>query len=476
MAATTETHADSQITHLFERQRDYIPVLKRKSANERSRQLKGLADFIKENQKSIEEAAFRDFRKPAMEVRAMEIYPVLNELHFIRKNLKKWSRPETVSGGIKFAGTKSKIIKEPKGQVLIISPWNYPFNLSMIPLITAIAAGNSVILKPSEYSAYSSQLLYEFIDTVFDSREAAVVLGESSTAEALIEHPFNHIIFTGSPAVGRKVMRQASANLSDITLELGGKSPALIDFDADLNKAVSSVLWGKMANAGQTCVAPDYLLVPKNRKLEVVKALSEQAKAAYGDTKQIQNGNDYARIVNHRHYQRIMNLLNDALEKGAILAHGGEYVESDRFIEPTIITDVPSDAAIREEEIFGPVLPVITYTSVEQAIDYINRGSSPLASYVFTQNRDKAEEIAASIECGTVIINDFFGSYVNPNLPFGGINESGMGKLHGEYGFKTLSNEKALFHRKRGWTFAELLMPPYRRGRQKLARFFMKYF
>lgn len=476
MASTTETTTDSQITHLFERQKEFVPVLKRRSANERSRQLKGLADFIKENQKSIEEAAFRDFRKPAMEVRAMEVYPVLNELHHIRKNLKKWSRPETVSGGVKFAGAQSKIIKEPKGQVLVISPWNYPFNLSMIPLITAIAAGNSVILKPSEYSPYSSQLLYEFIDTVFDSREAAVVLGESSTAEALIEHPFNHIIFTGSSGIGRKVMRQASSNLSDITLELGGKSPALIDFDADINKAVSSIIWGKMANAGQTCVAPDYVLVPKNRKQEVVNALSEQIKTAYGDATQIQNGNDYARIVNHRHFQRIMNLLNDALEKGAILAHGGENVESDRFIEPTIITDVPSDAAIREEEIFGPVLPVITYTSLEQAIDYINRRKSPLTIYAYTQNRDKADELAASIISGSVIINDFFGSYVNPNLPFGGINESGIGKLHGEYGFKALSNEKAVFHRKRGRNYGELLMPPYKRGRQKLARFFMKYF
>ena len=476
MQSTSTANTDTQITHLFDQQKHYLTVLKRRSANERSRKLKGLAEFIKEHKLQIEEAAYKDFYKPAMEVRAMEIYPVLNEIKHIRKNINKWMQPQHVSGGLKLMGTQSKIIREPKGQVLIISPWNYPFNLSMIPLINAMAAGNSVILKPSEQSRHTSELLQYVIESVFESQEAAVVQGDEHVAQALLEKPFHHVIFTGSQKVGKQVMEKASTNLTEITLELGGKSPALIDTDADLKKAIPAIVWGKFANAGQSCIAPDYVLAPSNRRKEVVEALSQQIKKAYGNTDQIQNGKDFARIVNKRHFRRVLNLMQEALDKGATLAYGGEYVESDRFIEPTILTFVRKDAALRREEIFGPVLPVFTYESIDQAIDYINSGKRPLTVYAFTRHNDKADQFSGSIIAGSVVINEVFSSYINPNLPFGGINDSGIGELHGEFGFRTLSNEKAVHHRKRGWTFAELMQPPYRKGRQKLARFIMRYF
>lgn len=476
MSTQVQVASDKSITEIFEKQKFYLPVLKRRSARERVRRLKGLAEIIREYQGRIEEAGYKDFYKPAIEVRAMEVYPVLNELSYITKYLKHWMKPRAVPGGLKLFGTSSEIVNEPVGNVLVISPWNYPFHLTMIPVINAIAAGNSVIIKPSEMSPYTSEVIQELIDAVFDRREVSVIQGDHTTAEALLEQPFNHIVFTGSQNIGRVVMEKASSHLAGVTLELGGKTPALIDTEADLKKAVPAIAWGKMANAGQTCIAPDYVLVPQTMKQEVLDQLAAQLHKAYGDTKKVLNGKDFARIVNSRHFRRLQHLLDDAIEKGAEIVYGGDYVESDNFIEPTMITDIPQEAAIMEEEIFGPILPVVTYTSLDQALNFINRNKRPLGIYAFTKNKDKANDIIARTTSGNVVINDVFANYINPALPFGGINDSGMGRLHGEHGFRQLSNEKSVVRRSRGWTLAELMMPPYKNGAQKLARLLMKYF
>lgn len=476
MSTQLETASDKSITEIFEKQKAYLPVLKRRSYRERIRRLQALTEFVKQYQSRIEKAGYKDFLKPAIEIRAMEVYPVLNEISHITRNLKHWMKTRTVPGGLKMFGTKSEIVYEPVGQVLVISPWNYPFNLSLIPVINAIAAGNAVCLKPSEMSPYTSEILKEVIDAVFDQREVSVFEGDHTVSEALLDQPFNHIVFTGSPNIGRVVMEKASAHLAGVTLELGGKSPALIDNEANLKKAIPAITWGKMANAGQTCIAPDYVLVPHTMQKEVVDRLAQQLQNAYGDYRQVLNGKDFARIVNSRHFRRLQHLLDDAVEKGAEVVYGGDYVESDRFIEPTILTDVPDDAAIMEEEIFGPILPVKTYTSLDQALNYINRNKRPLNIYAFTRNKDKANEIISKTTSGNVVVNDVFANYINPNLPFGGSNDSGIGQLHGEYGFRTLSNEKAVVRRSRGWTLAELMMPPYKNGGQKIAKTLMKYF
>ncbi len=476
MSIAAQTVSDKSITEIFEKQKAYLPVLKRRSYNERIRRVKALAEFVKEYKSRIKEAAYKDFHKPAVEVEAMEIYPVLNEISHISSNLKKWMRNQQVSGGMKMFGTTSEIIYEPAGQVLVISPWNYPVNLSLVPIVSAIAAGNGVCLKPSEMAPHTSAVLKEIVDAVFDPREVAVFEGDHTVAEALLDQPFNHVVFTGSPNIGRVVMEKASTHLAGVTLELGGKSPALIDNEANLKKAIPAIAWGKMANAGQTCIAPDYALVPQSMKKEVLEQLAGQLKQAYGDYKTVLNGKDFARIVNGRHFRRLRHLLDDAVEKGAEVVYGGDYVESDRFMEPTIITDVPDDAAIMEEEIFGPILPVKTYTSLDQALNYINRNKRPLNIYAFTSSKDKANEIISRTTSGSVVINDVFANYINTNLPFGGSNDSGIGRLHGEFGFRTLSNEKAVVRRSRGWTLAELMMPPYKNGGQKIAKTLMKYF
>ncbi len=421
----------------------------------------------------IIEALHKDLNKPRVEAELTEIYPIISEIKFAKSNLRQWMRKQKVDTPISMLGSSSYYIYEPKGVCLIISPWNFPFNLTFGPLVSAIAAGNSVIIKPSEMTPNSSALMSEIVRTVFDDNEVALVEGEVETSKKLLQLPFNHIFFTGSPNVGKIVMSAAAKHLASVTLELGGKSPTVIDSTANIDKAAKRIVWGKFMNAGQICVSPDYVLIDESIKEQFIIACKKWIEHYF--SKQPETSNSYARIVTQKHFERLQSHLENAKSLNANLDIGGDVEANLKYIAPTIVSGVSDEASLLNEEIFGPILPIVTYKTLDEAITYINSKERPLALYIYSNSKRNTKKIIRNTRAGGTCINTNVIHYANHNLPFGGVNNSGIGKSHGFYGFKAFSNQRAVV-KQHTFGINELLFPPYTNFKEKLARLTIKWF
>ncbi len=451
----------ADIKLIFDAQKNNQIAVKLTSVNERKAKLKKLKRAIKASESLIFEALQKDLRKSVFEAAVFEVLFIYSEIDFAIKNLSVWTSPQTVPSNLVNLMTRCRITYEPKGVCLIIAPWNYPFQLLISPLISAIAAGNCCILKPSELAQATSNLVAKLIKETFNENEIAVVEGDATVSTALLSFPFNHIFFTGSTQIGKVVMEAAAKHLTSVTLELGGKSPAIIDEDADLKKAATKIVWGKLANAGQTCIAPDYVLVHESKRDQFIDLMRATIEKAYFNKETI-NKNDYGKIISDNHFKRLKNLVDDAVKNGAELKIGGNFEESDRTIYPTVLTNVPLDAHIMKEEIFGPLLPVLTYKNITEVIDYVNAHNKPLALYIFGNNKKKIETILNQTSSGGTCVNDVLIHISNPNLSFGGVNTSGIGGSHGFHGFKVFSHERSIMYQSKFMDITKIVYPPYK--------------
>ncbi len=426
---------------------------------ERRKRLLQIEEFLRDekNINALVAAIDRDFRKPEAETLSTELTPLLLTLKHIKKHLRRWMRHKRVQTPlIPLVGTRSYIHYEPKGVSLIIAPWNYPFQLAIGPLLYAIAAGNRIVLKPSEISAHTSAFIRQMIESLFPPEEIAVVEGDAEVAKELLKQPFHHIYFTGSPKVGKIIMQSAANHLASVTLELGGKSPAIIDDTIPIEHFTEKTLWGKCINAGQTCIAPDYAIVHADREQAFVENYRKAAQRFYGD---VSTSADFARIISDQHFERLVGMLKDATDKGAEIVFGGQTDASERFIAPTLLTGVTDDMRVMQEEIFGPILPVVTYRQPDDIVAIVNARPRPLTFYIGTKNRTLSEYLLQRTSAGGTMINEYLLGYVNPYLPFGGVNNSGIGKSNGHHSFIEFSNERGVL--KRNFANSKLFFPPY---------------
>ena len=453
---------------------DNKKILNNSSARTRIKKLKKLKEIILKNRVKIKEALKKDFKKNPSEVDLTEIFPVVSEINFTINNLRKWMKDEYVRTPLTLLGSKSFIRYEAKGVVLIITPWNFPINLSFISLINAVSAGNSVLIKPSEITSETSYVIKDIIEESFDEKEVSVVLGGVDLAKEILKLKFNHILFIGSPTIGSEVMKSASVHLSSVTLELGGKSPTVIDKNCDLNKAAKRVVWAKLINNGQVCIAPDYVLIHEDIKNKFIKLVINNIKKFYGDN--VNNSESYCRIVNKNHFKRLKNLIDDSLKKNSKILYGGKTDSKENYIEPTLIENIDKDSKIFNEEIFGPILPIFTFKKIDEAIRFINKKNKPLALYIFSSDNKNISKVLGETSSGGVCINHNTLHYSNYNLPFGGIGNSGFGRCHGEFGFKELSNKKSIFKQFMPFSPTDILIPPYNSFKQKIINLILKYF
>ena len=447
--------------------------LRNTTASDRKKKLKKLREVIFANSTKIEEVIYADFRKPAIEVQYSEIAPVIIQINHALRNLDDWMADKEVDTPLIFLGTASKVIFEPKGNTLILTPWNYPFQLPLVGVISAIAAGNAVILKPSEFTPHTSAYLKELLAQVFPENELAVLQGDHTVSSELLKLKFDHIHFTGSPSVGKHIMRAAAENLTSVTLELGGKSPVVIDETANVKAAAMKIAWGKFLNEGQICIAPDYVLIHESKHDEFVAKMKERITKNFGANPQ--QSPDLCRMVNNKHYHRVKRLLENAISQGAKVEVGGEVFEAENYIAPTILSNVPVGAEILEEEIFGPLLPLIKYRDINEALAFINAREKPLALYIFSEKRKNQDYILNNTSAGGTVINDNLVHQSQANLPFGGVNNSGIGKSMGHYGFKEFSNERAVVKQLHSGSTMQLLYPPYKGFHRKVIDLMLKW-
>ena len=466
----------AEIKRLFAKQTNFAPTLKSTTVGDRLKKLDHIYKYILDanNQSKLKAVLAADLGKPEVEAMTSEISILLNSIKDIKHKLRSWMADKKVSSPLVFLGTTSKVHYEPKGVALIISPWNYPFQLCINPLLYAIAAGCTAILKPSEYSQHTSAYIADMIASLFSEEEVAVCQGGIPTSETLLSLPFNHMYFTGSPTVGKIVMKSASDHLSSVTLELGGKSPCFVDQTVNIDAAAKKIVWGKFFNCGQTCIAPDYILVPTSKEKEFLTALKKHLQAHYdADGKGIKNSPDLGRIINEKHFDKLVSLLADAISKGANIETGGKYEKGTKYMEPTILTGVDMEADIMKEEIFGPLMPIITYDDVQQAINIVNDKPKPLALYIMSGSKKYTEHVINNTSAGGTVVNDLLIHFANHNLPFGGVNNSGIGKSHGKHGFMAFSNERAVMNSK--ISASNLLHPPYTDFKRKIASLMGKW-
>ena len=428
---------------VFERQRATALRLRTSTAAERIEKLKRLRAAVIAYTDTWCKAGWADFRKPPGEVELTEVLPVVVEVNDAIRNLKSWMKPTSVWPTAMLMGTKSWVKYEPRGRCLIISPWNYPVNLTFCPLVAAIAAGNTVIIKPSEMAPQLAAAMAKLIREVFTEDEVALFEGDASVAQGLLELPFDHIFFTGSPMIGKVVMAAAAKHLTSVTLVLGGKSPTIVDASANLDLAAQNVMWAKCANAGQTCIAPDYVFVHSSVKDAFVERCRTQLTQAFGKDPAAQSPH-YARIVNTRHAGRIKALLDDAKARGARTLTGDVVALDDCYIAPTLLDGVPADAAIMHEEIFGPLLPILAFNEIDEVIAHINAAPKPLALYLYSEDQSAVNKVLAQTSSGGACVNHAIIHYLHGHLPFGGVNNSGMGNANGRYGFRTFSHERGV--------------------------------
>jgi aldehyde dehydrogenase (NAD+) len=467
----------NRIKEVFALQKQNLPALNRTSPGDRLAKLKAVEQFLmnQDHQDRLKRAMHEDFRKPGVEVMISEVSVVLQQIRHVKKHLRRWLKPQPAATPIPMIGTKSYNWYEAKGNCLIISPWNYPLNLSIAPLVYAIAGGNAAIIKPSEMTPHTSAYIQEMIESLFPAKEVAVFNGDKEVAQALLELPFNHIHFTGSPQVGKIIMKAAAEHLASVTLELGGKSPAIVDRTAPMKATAEKTAWGKFFNNGQTCIAPDYLLIEESVKEKFVDAFQQAVENMYNPQGTgIEQSPDYSRVVNQRHFKRIRHLIEDAVAKGAKVLMGGEFNEKDRYIAPTLLDNVTEEMDVMKEEIFGPVLPIQIFKNREEAIRVIKARPKPLSMYIASRNRSFVNHIIDETSAGGTVINDYLLGYSNPDLSFGGINNSGIGRAFGKKGFEEFVNARAIIKRQFGTL--KMVYPPYTSGVKKMVAFISKWF
>jgi aldehyde dehydrogenase (NAD+) len=457
---TLDTSRDV-IEQRFSAQASRALALRISTPDERINKLKRFQAALLSRRGALYQAFASDFHKPAPEVDLTELLPVVDEIHAATHHLRNWMRPKRVMPTLATLCTSARVTYQSKGRCLIIGPWNYPVATLIGPLVSAIAAGNTVILKPSEFTPAVNAVLAEVVAEVFDATEVTMITGAAATSQALLDCPFDHIFFTGSPAVGKLVMAAAANHLTSVTLELGGKSPVIVDASADLTRAAEVIMWGKFINAGQTCVAPDTLFVERCVRDELLRQCKGIIASRYGTTDaEIAASPDLARMIHERHAGRVAALIDNARASGAQVLAGGTHNVQQRFVAPTLIGNVPPTAQIMQEEIFGPVLPVIEFDNIGEVISHINAQPKPLALYLWSERKDTLRRVQDETSSGSMVVNHCVLQFAHSGLPFGGIGNSGMGNAHGFYGFKAFSHERAWL---RGGSLLpiKLFFPPY---------------
>jgi aldehyde dehydrogenase (NAD+) len=447
------THFAS-IDQIMEQQKNYFASGATLSLVSRIHLLKEFKKSMQYYAKEIEQALYKDLKKPTFESHSAEVFLVIQEINYALRCIKDWNKSIHVSNPWYLWPSTSTIQPEPRGQVLIIAPWNYPIQLCLIPLVGAIAAGNCAIIKPSEFAPHAANILDEIISKTFDPSHVKLLQGDQMIAQQLLKSRFDYIFFTGSVAVGKIIMKAAAEYLTPVTLELGGKNPCIVHSDADLHLAAKRIAWGKFINVGQNCVAPDYIFIHYQKKTEFLNELQSAVTKFYG-TNPAQS-KDYGRIINERHFDRLVALLNQEN-----IIFGGQIDRSDLYISPTIIDNPSWRSPVMQEEIFGPILPIITYKKLEQVIEIINNKSKPLAAYIFSSDHCVHKKIIRHVASGGVCINDVVMHVASPYLPFGGIGMSGFGQYHGKKSFETFSHYKPILQSQR--TSFSFRYPPYGR-------------
>lgn len=449
---------------IIENQRTFFNTLATKDIQFRRKQLKTLHKALKDNEQLLHEAIYKDFKKSEFDSYTTELALLYKDIREARKMIFKWARKERVSTGIINFPASSYIVPEPLGVCLVIGAWNYPYQLSFAPVIAAIAAGNTVVLKPSELPKHTSAAMAKIVEENFDPAFFTVIEGGVEETQELLSQQFDKIFFTGSTKVGKIVYKAAAENLTPVTLEMGGKSPAIITESCNLKTTVKRVVWGKLLNAGQTCIAPDYVLVHKNIEGKFIEQLkSEITSQDFSFEK-----DNYVQIINDSNFERLKRMLIP--EK---IVFGGETDSENRYIQPTLMTGVSLEDEVMQEEIFGPILPIITYETLDQAIRVVKKFPKPLACYVFTQKKSEKKRIQNEISFGGGAINETVMHITNPNLPFGGVGPSGIGNYHSEAGFKAFTHYKSIMD-KPTWFDPFVRYSPHTSFRYKLMRWLMK--
>jgi aldehyde dehydrogenase (NAD+) len=457
MLEDSDTDAAS-IQRIFDGQLATALALRESTAPQRARKLERLRDALFARRDALVAAFRQDLRKHPVEVDLTELLPVVDEIRHALARLSRWMRPQRVAPTLTTLGTSARVLHQPRGRCLVIGPWNYPVNTLLGPLVSAVAAGNAVILKPSELAPHVNAVVAELVGAVFDATEVATVRGGVATAQHLLALPFDHVFFTGSPAVGKIVM-----------VELGGKSPVIVDATADLRHSADLVVWGKLANAGQTCVAPDHVYVHDSVKDAFIDLCAKVIAERFGATAAaVAASPDLGRMINTRHAARVGALVDDAVARGARLAAGGHHDAQARYVAPTLLADVPDSAAIASEEIFGPVLPIRGFESLDEVIARINAGPKPLALYLWSKDSRSIARVKARTSSGGFCLNHCVQQYAHSGLPFGGVNGSGIGNSHGVYGFRAFSHERA-FLASGPLMALKLFFPPYSRRTARLS-------
>ncbi len=445
----------------FHQMRELVTADNTLSYEDRIQFLGALRRGVVANRKNLEAALNADFDgRSSHETVLADIMPTIEAIDYITKRLRKWMKPQKRRVAMQFLPARNRVEFLPKGVVLIISPWNYPISLSVLPMASALAAGNRVILKPSECTPRTSEIIAQLIGDALPADRATVLTGGSEISAELCTFAFDHILFTGSAKIGREVMKSAAQNLTPVTLELGGKSPAIVHNDYDLAMAVERIARGKLINAGQTCIAPDYAMVPRDRVDDFVVLYKKAVARFYPG---IEDNRDYTSIVSKRHFDRLNNLLDDARSKGArvsAIGPGGQSSSGRRRLHPHVILDIKDNMDLAQEEIFGPILPIIPYDSIQQASDYINQRPRPLALYYFDNSRTRTKRFLKTTISGGAVVNDTVLQFVQDDLPFGGTGQSGMGVCHGFEGFKEFSHARSVFYQAR-FNAVAMLDPPY---------------
>lgn len=464
---TAPPPADTDLQHvrsIVQKQREFFASGHTLNLAFRMERLQELQQAILQHEQDLLDAMYADFRKPQVEAYATEIGFIELELKLVLKNLSSWAKPQRVKESLLNFPSRSYIHSDPYGITLIIAPWNYPFQLLLAPLIGAMAAGNCAIVKPSELTPNTSAVVARLLRAHFDEAYVAAVEGGVSTTQHLLQQRFDFIFFTGSTKVGKIVMRAAAEHLTPVTLELGGKSPAIVTEDADLGLAARRIAWGKFMNAGQTCIAPDYLLVQESIKEDLIELIIQYIEQFYGQDPQ--QSPDFARIINDAHFNRLSRYLKDGLVRT-----GGVTDAPTRYIAPTLLDKVTWQHPVMQEEIFGPILPVLTFGQLDDAIATVKRHEKPLALYLFTSDDEKKEQVLAHTFFGGGCVNDTISHVANPYLPFGGVGHSGMGSYHGKSSFDLFSQQKSVLHRGT-WLDLPMRYPPYTNRLQFLRKAF----
>jgi aldehyde dehydrogenase (NAD+) len=457
---------NNEISEILDEHRKYFETGITRDLEFRLQQLVKLKQMIRRNEDVLTQALQMELHKSAYEAFSTEIGILYTAINYAVKNLKKWVSPQTVKTPLMLFGARSRIYAEPYGTVLIIAPFNYPVNLVFEPLIGAIAAGNCAVIKPSELTPGVSRIITLMIKETFDEAYIRVIEGKQDVTSTLINAPFDYIFFTGSPRVGKIVMEAAARRLIPVTLELGGKNPCIVDETADIDTATRKIAWGKFSNAGQICVAPDYMIVHKQVKTHLIDSLKKHLISFYGDDPR--ESDDFGRIINEAHTERLCQLIDHSK-----VVVGGDYDIKQKYIAPTILDSVQWNDRIMEEEIFGPILPVLEYENLDEVISHIKNKQKPLAIYIFTKDKMVGKKIIDNVSYGGGCINDVLVHVGNPHLPFGGVGTSGIGSYHGKRSFDTFSHMKSILERNMSME-SDIMYPPYTAKKLGMIKKFLK--